>query len=46
MAIEDALVRGCLFETSSGIPVLQVLEEDILAIGPPTHSPTRPHKPT
>jgi hypothetical protein len=27
------LVRGRLFETSSGIPVLQVPEEDILAVG-------------
>lgn len=33
MAVEDALVRGRLFETSSGIPVLQVPEEDILAVG-------------
>jgi gamma-glutamylcyclotransferase (GGCT)/AIG2-like uncharacterized protein YtfP len=33
LAIEDALVRGRLFETSSGIPVLQVPEEDILAVG-------------
>ena len=31
--MEDALVRGCLFETSSGIPVLEVPEEDILAVG-------------
>jgi hypothetical protein len=27
------LVRGRLFETSSGIPVLEVPEEDILAVG-------------
>jgi len=27
------VVRGRLFETSSGIPVLQVLEKDILAVG-------------
>jgi hypothetical protein len=27
------LVRGRIFETSSGIPVLQVPEEDILAVG-------------
>ena len=33
VAVEDALVRGRLFETSSGIPVLQVPEEDILAVG-------------
>jgi gamma-glutamylcyclotransferase (GGCT)/AIG2-like uncharacterized protein YtfP len=33
LAVEDALVRGRLFETSSGIPVLQVPEEDILAVG-------------
>ena len=31
--MEDALVRGRLFETSSGIPVLEVPEEDILAVG-------------
>jgi len=33
LAVEDALVRGRLFETSSGIPVLMVPEEDILAVG-------------
>ena len=33
LAVVDALVRGRLFETSSGIPVLQVPEEDILAVG-------------
>jgi len=33
LAVEDTLVRGRLFETSSGIPVLQVPEEDILAVG-------------
>ncbi len=33
LAVEDALVRGRIFETSSGIPVLQVPEEDILAVG-------------
>jgi gamma-glutamylcyclotransferase (GGCT)/AIG2-like uncharacterized protein YtfP len=33
LAVEDALVRGRLFETSSGIPILQVPEEDILAVG-------------
>ena len=33
LAIEDALVRGRLFETSSGIPVLQVPDEGILAVG-------------
>lgn len=33
LAVEDAVVRGRLFETHSGIPVLQVPEEDILAIG-------------
>lgn len=27
------MVRGRLFETSSGIPILQVPEEDILAVG-------------
>ena len=31
--LEDALVRGRLFETSSGIPVLQVPDEGILAVG-------------
>jgi hypothetical protein len=29
----EAVVRGRLFETSSGIPVLEVPEEDILAVG-------------
>ncbi len=33
LAVEDAVVRGRLFETSSGIPVLKVPEEDILAVG-------------
>lgn len=33
LAVEDAVVRGRLFETSSGIPVLEVPEEDILAVG-------------
>ncbi|MBI5846185.1 MAG: gamma-glutamylcyclotransferase [Deltaproteobacteria bacterium] len=33
LAVEDAVVRGRLFETSSGIPVLQVPEEDVLAHG-------------
>jgi len=33
LAVEDALVRGRLFETSSAIPVLRVPEEDILAVG-------------
>ena len=33
LTVEDAVVRGRLFETSSGMPVLQVLEEDILAVG-------------
>lgn len=33
LTVEDALVRGRLFETSSGIPVLMVPEEDILAVG-------------
>jgi gamma-glutamylcyclotransferase (GGCT)/AIG2-like uncharacterized protein YtfP len=33
LAVDDALVRGRLFETSSGIPVLQVPEEYILAVG-------------
>ena len=33
VTVVDALVRGRFFETSSGIPVLQVLEEDILAVG-------------
>ena len=31
--MEDAPVHGRLFETSSGIPVLEVPEEDILADG-------------
>lgn len=33
LTVEDAVVRGRLFETPSGIPVLQVPEEDILAGG-------------
>ena len=33
LTVEDAVVRGRLFETPSGIPVLQVPEEDILAVG-------------
>jgi len=33
LAVEDAVVRGRLFETPSGIPVLLVPEEDILAVG-------------
>ena len=33
LTVEDAMVRGRLFETSSGIPVLEVPEEDILAVG-------------
>ena len=33
LTVEDAVVRGRLFETSSSIPVLQVPEEDILAVG-------------
>ena len=33
LTVEDAIVRGRLFETSSGIPVLKVPEEDILAVG-------------
>jgi len=33
LTVEDAVVRGRLFETHSGIPVLEVPEEDILAIG-------------
>jgi len=33
LAVEEAVVRGRLFETSSGIPVLLVPEEDILAVG-------------
>ena len=33
LTVEDAVVRGRLFETSSGIPVLKVPEEDILAVG-------------
>ena len=33
LTVEDAVVRGRLFETSSGIPVLLVPEEDILAVG-------------
>ena len=33
LAVEDAVVRSRLFETPSGIPVLQVPEEDILAVG-------------
>lgn len=33
LSVEDAVVRGRLFETPSGIPVLQVPEEDILAVG-------------
>ncbi|MFH2075088.1 MAG: gamma-glutamylcyclotransferase family protein [Pseudomonadota bacterium] len=33
LTVEDAVVRGRLFETPSGIPVLQVPEADILAHG-------------
>jgi gamma-glutamylcyclotransferase (GGCT)/AIG2-like uncharacterized protein YtfP len=33
LTVEDAVVRGRLFETSSSIPVLEVPEEDILAVG-------------
>ena len=33
LTVEAAVVRGRLFETSSGIPVLEVPEEDILAVG-------------
>ena len=33
LTVEDALVRGRLFETPFGIPVPQVPEEDILAAG-------------
>jgi len=33
LVVQDAVVRGRLFETPSGIPVLQVPEEDILAVG-------------
>lgn len=33
LTVEDAVVRGRLFETSSGIPVMEVPEEDVLAIG-------------
>jgi gamma-glutamylcyclotransferase (GGCT)/AIG2-like uncharacterized protein YtfP len=38
LTVEDAVVRGRLFETSSGIPVLHIPEEDIIAIG--TTNPT------
>lgn len=31
--IQEAVVRGCLYEMHSGIPVLQVPDEDILAHG-------------
>jgi len=33
LTVEDTVVRGRLFETSSGILVLEVPEEDILAVG-------------
>lgn len=33
LTVEDAVVRGRLFETHSGIPVLEVPEKDILAVG-------------
>jgi gamma-glutamylcyclotransferase (GGCT)/AIG2-like uncharacterized protein YtfP len=33
LTVEDAVVHGRLFEIPSGIPVLQVPEEDILAVG-------------
>ena len=33
LTVEDAVVRSRLFETSSSIPVLEVPEEDILAVG-------------
>jgi hypothetical protein len=45
--VEDNVVCGRLFETPSGIPVLEVPEEDILAVG--TTYPlaaTWPHKHT
>ncbi len=38
LTVEDAVVWGRLFETPSGIPVLQIPEEDILAVGT-----TNPH---
>ncbi len=33
LTVEDAVVRGRLFESSSGIPVLELPEEDVLAVG-------------
>ena len=33
LTVEDGVVSGRLFETPSGIPVLEVPEEDILAVG-------------
>ncbi len=33
LTVEDAVVHGRLFETSSGIPFLEVPEEDVIAIG-------------
>ena len=33
VTVEEGMVRGRLFETPSGIPVLMVPEEDILAVG-------------
>ena len=33
LTVEDAVVHGRLFETSSGIPFLEVPDEDVIAIG-------------
>jgi len=49
LTVEDTVVRGRLFETSSGIPILEVPENDILAVGttkpladlPPNRTGTR-----
>lgn len=35
-AIEEAVVRGTLYELPSGIPVLKVPDEDIVAVGTPS----------
>ena len=33
LSVEEAVVRGCLYELPSGIPVLEVPEADVLAHG-------------
>ncbi|QSR86101.1 gamma-glutamylcyclotransferase [Candidatus Methylacidiphilum infernorum] len=40
LSVEEAVVRGLLYELPSGIPLLEVLEADVLPMAPPTRSPT------